>query len=133
MEGYSFGLGSDAAASWGGGGAPSAGPQQQAAISSYKFGLDSDASGMMGQQFAQTRQSILGPSGMDYYQRLGSQLMQAMQPSAPQMTGSQRGEQASGNPYATGGLTDNFDTGWLGKRLEAGSANGAKIGGMMGK
>jgi hypothetical protein len=81
------------------------------------------------------------PDPMQYYFQLGQQLLQqqmAMQQQMASQMGQMQGNSGGGNnPLdnslnlgATGMLTSNFDPNWLASRLSAGSANGAKIGGI---
>lgn len=72
-------------------------------------------------RLAEQRQG--GGDKLDYYAQLGQQLMQALG------GGPQQQAAEAGNPYG-GDLTGGFEADWLNQRLSAGSANGAKIGGM---
>lgn len=60
---------------------------------------------------------------LDYYQQLGQQLRSALEGPA---------QQQQAPALSSGSLTTDFDMDWLSQRLAAGSANGAKIGGMEG-
>lgn len=90
----------------------------------YSFGLDSDAGAALGGTFAQTRESVMSGGNMDFYRQLGQQLLSAMQPPAQQAQEEM--------PFSRGSLTEGFNMNWLSERLVAGSANGAKISGMLG-
>lgn len=69
--------------------------------------------------------AVRSTARFDYYEALGKQLMSALQGPATMDTTSQN---TSGDA-----LTSGFDNNWLAERLAAGSANGAKIGGALGK
>lgn len=128
MNNYSFGLDSNAGAAFGGGGGLpfSSGSTP---VSNYQFTLGSDASSMLGQQFSQTRQDVLGGK-MDYYFQLGSQLMQAVQqlaqPQQPQAAGGGSSGGGSGGNYSPN-LTSGFDYNWLNRQTNIASAQGHSI------
>lgn len=152
LNDYQFGLNSNAGAAWQPGVDPVVPPSP---VNQYQFGLASDASAMQSQQFAQmpvvqpmaqtNQQVVAGQApGMDYYAMLGAELKSAMQPpqplqrSAPQMQGNAAGQNPGflpgpgeqSVPFNSSGLTQGFNHDWLAKRLDAGSANGAAIGGV---
>lgn len=93
----------------------------------FSFGLTSDAGAALGGMFEQTRQSVLGvasgDSKMDFYQRLGSELMGALQGGE----GNGAMQPASQALMQSPNLTSGFDNNWLTTQINAGSANGAKI------
>jgi len=149
LNDYQFGLNSNAGATWQPG-VPSA---PASPVDAYQFGLTSDASAMQSQQFAQmpivqpmaqtNQQVVAGQApGMDYYAMLGAELQSALQPpqplqrGGPQMQGGARGGTgflpgpSNAGSFTSTGLTAGFAHDWLAQRIDAGSANGAAIGGI---
>lgn len=64
---------------------------------------------------------------MSYYQRLGSQLRNAMQPQQAQALAPMQGPSQAPMQLGGGSLASGFDQNWLMTQINAGSANGAHI------
>lgn len=114
----------------GGGGAqsfPSTG--NYADLTSGNYDSEFYSSGLNTQWFARNVESFqhLPNDKMDYYAKLGGQLQSAL-------TGKPEQRQVMGGPQNadinSANLTGGFDNDWMAKRLDAGSANGAAIGGV---